>query len=326
MKLKFNTNLVVNIIIAGIAIVMILPWVSFLLTPKTVSQTSTTTIGTFNSWENNLKPIDTELSENLPYYQYIKLKDSIKLMRSLRDGDEPFKGSFMLGNIGVFYAADCSTCSLADYWRHAGSFDTKKSYLALLGWTLSTHNDLSYIDEGKFYVKNGQGYVRQALIDTSLKKPDGSVNNRIHIKDVPVKFRYNHIGEYLLIPISNAQAHVLVFMWGISLAFILTYLLYLISAFLRFIVDTSKGEIFTDKNVNRLKFIAASLVGFPIITYGLNYAMKLIFHDYFIPGVVLKDNLFPGWWMDLVLAVIFLLLYKAFRQGKSLKDEHDLTV
>jgi len=323
MKIKFSTNLVVNIIIAGIAIVMILPWLSFWLVSKTKSQTST--VGTYNSWENNLKPIDTELSESLPYDQYIKLKDSIKLMRSLRDGDEPFKGSFTLGNIGIFYASDCSTCSLADYWHHTRSFDTKKSYLALLGWTLS-HNDLSYIDEGKFYVKNGQGYVRQALIDTSFKKADGSVNNRIHIKDVPVKFRYNHRGEYLLIPISNTQAHILVFVWGISLAFILTYLLYLISAFLRFIVDTSKGEIFTDKNVNRLKFIASSLVGFPVITYGLNYAMRVIFHSYFIPGVVVKDNLLPGLWMDLVLAVIFLLLYKAFRQGKLLKDEHDLTV
>ncbi|MDB5158483.1 MAG: hypothetical protein JWR50_3190, partial [Mucilaginibacter sp.] len=150
--------------------------------------------------------------------------------------------------------------------------------------------------------------------------------NKIRLADVPVKFRYDHKDGYLLIPVIDSYTGILTVIFTIFLAILIGFTVYLISSFIGFVVDTSKGEIFTAKNVKRLRFIALTLFAFPILSYGLNYAMKCIFYDYFIPGIVVKDNLVPGLKINLVLLIIFLLLYKTFRQGKQLKDEHDLTV
>jgi hypothetical protein len=279
-----------------------------------------------NSWTGELKPIDAEPDQALPYYKYVKMKDSITTMRSLLDGDEPLIMSNTLGIIGVNYVRVCNRCNLKSPWNTDSKFANKTGYLALRGWALSTKNDLGYADEGKFHVKNGQGYVRQTIIDTSYIQADGARFNKIRLADVPVKFRYDHKGDYLLIPIASLLADILSMVFFALIILIIVYVVYLTVTFLRFIADTSKGEIFTVKNVARLKLLSISLLCYPVYMYGINYGLRLIFHDYFIPGVVLKENLQPGLWMNLLLAIIFLLLYKAFRQGKKLKEEQDLTI
>jgi len=104
------------------------------------------------------------------------------------------------------------------------------------------------------------------------------------------------------------------------------YMLYLLSAFLKFIADLSKGYSFTDKNVNRLRLIAISLLVYPCVLFLLALLMRLIFYKYFILDVTLNQGLLKYSWKPLVLGIIFLVLYRAFRQGKLLKDEQDLTV
>ncbi len=321
MKIKFNTNWVVNLIIAVIVIIILLPWLNMLrFTPFFIQSNNFE-----NSWNGHLKPIDDEPNVNLPHYQYKKLQDSINVIRTLRNGNPGMAGSSVFSLVGIQYGFSCDTCSLQTYTRSPHSIQNKDSYIALMGWTIGTENDLHYAQEGKFYVKNGQAYVRQAIIDTTIKKPNGNIYNKITLTDTPVKFRYYEKDGYLLIPISKSLAKVLNIA-SLSAIGLLIYALYLISAFLRFTADTAKGEIFTAKNVGRLKLIAISLLCLPVGYYVFNYLLKLIFHDYFIPGVVLKNPIMPGLWLILVLAVIFLLLYKAFRQGKLLKEEQDLTV
>jgi len=58
----------------------------------------------------------------------------------------------------------------------------------------------------------------------------------------------------------------------------------------------------------------------------LDMLMKFIFRDYFTADVVLNINPLKDSWQEPAEGIVFLLLYRAFRQGKKLKDEHDLTV
>ena len=97
-------------------------------------------------------------------------------------------------------------------------------------------------------------------------------------------------------------------------------------AFLKFIVDVSKGFSFTSENVFRLKLISLSLLGFPIVSFLLNLLMYPVFSSYFTDDVVLNTRAWSNDWIIIVVGIVFLLLFKAFRQGKKLKDEQDLTV
>lgn len=324
MKIKLNTNLAVNLIVISIAIYIALPF--FKMLNIHLGVTGNTNV--YNSWQaQHIKPIDNvALDENLPHSQYVKLKDSVLTMRNLRSGNASLVNRGGLPFISITHSLACDTCSFKWYKEHAylnTIYEHSQSYITLTGWTLNTRNYLGYVDEGKFYVENGQGYVRKTVLDTSIKRPDGSVYNKIHVADVPVKFRYNHVDGSLLIPVSNRGAHILAIIIRVTGVLFSLYVLYLISIFLKFAIDIFKGQTFTAKNIWRLQFIAFSLLGYPVIIYMLHYLMKFVFREYFIPGVILKSDVQIGSWEILGLVIIFLL---SFRQGKKLKEEHDLTV
>jgi hypothetical protein len=97
-------------------------------------------------------------------------------------------------------------------------------------------------------------------------------------------------------------------------------------AFLNFIFDLSKGLAFTENNIWRLKLIAISLILYPIVGFVVNWLLRLIFYSYFTPDVVMNWNVWSGWWKPIGMGLTFFLLYRAFSQGKTLKEEQDLTV
>jgi hypothetical protein len=325
MKIKFNTNLVVNVVIIGTII--------FIISYQLAKLGGFNTHNTANAWENQIKPIDPIIPDSLPHKQYVKLHDSITTMRNLKNGHTfDFGGvSVSIGFIGVSSNVSCDTCNYK-WYKSASMFDKylneklRRYYITLPGWKLSVDNQYNYIDDNNFFVEHGQAYLRRAITDTTIIKKDGTVYNKIHIEDVPVKFRYNEFSRSILIPVSSATAVVIKVILYILLFTWFLYGLFLVATFLKFVIDLSKGHAFTKENVWRLKIIAISLLVYQIAVLILNYGMKLIFHDYFTEGIVLNNTSWENAWKILLAGIIFLLLYKAFRQGKLLKEEQDLTV
>jgi hypothetical protein len=281
------------------------------------------------TWANdNLKPIDSTVSRSLSYTDYIKLNDSIKTIRKLKNGDYPIGRSAFMGDlIGTAENLHCDTCSIKWIFRHFPNVKEENNvryYLKLPGWKIKDAKWVERdIDSVRYYVKNDQAYIRKTIELYDKSNPKTRV---LQLVDIPVKFRYSQMDQCIMIPVSKSTKNIFTTLLLIIGVILILYFFYLISAFLKFIADLSKGLAFTDKNVWRLRLIALSLIVYPLSIFLLNLLMKPIFHSYFTSDVILNNDIWIGSWKMVAAGLVFLTLWKAFRQGKVLKEEQDLTV
>lgn len=285
------------------------------------------------TWSNHLPAIDPEVPDSLPYFEYLKLKEKINRTRQLRNGEFYGLGGFQWdGLICMGGGRLCDTCTinhdmLCDTCTKLDIPGIKQYYIKLTGWKLKRSTFVQYSsDSVKFYVEHKQSYVRKAIVDKVSFKKNGTKDYLVHEADVPVKFRYDSHENCIMIPISKTVSDILNPVMLVIGILITLYYFYLVAAFLNFIIDVSKGLSFTQKNINRLRLIALSLLGFPVLAFLLNMLMPVIFHSYFTEDVVFNIQSLSNDWKMMGIGIVFLLLFKAFRQGKLLKDEQDLTV
>ena len=301
MKLKWNSNFVINTTVICCLIFMA---VIYVLDGSSRIILNDETITAFDSSIG----IDGPVADSIPFRQHQKMTDSIKRMRNLKNGEIMTAGGVMFGNIiGVDGAIDCDTCSLDWYQKHIGGDGlATQYYITLNGWQIKDN----YFDNNytQIYVKNGRSYLW--------------IN---HI-NIPVKFRYDHRAHHLLIPVSKSiytTTNILIIIFE---CIFVPFIFYLAACFINFLVDLSKGLPFTDGNLRRLLTIALSLLVMPLLSFLANLFIKFIFRSYFVPDVVMSREVWADSWKVIMPGMTFLLLYRAFRQGKLLKDEQDLTV
>src|ERR1035437_5953326 len=95
MKIKFNTNLIINIIIIGYTIFLVINAVYTSYSDPFARKGN----GIVDNTENNLKPIYPYISDSLSYRQYTKLKDSISKLRRYKNGNYNIGGTPVLGGL-----------------------------------------------------------------------------------------------------------------------------------------------------------------------------------------------------------------------------------
>jgi len=319
MKIKLNTNLLINLVIVIYITFLLVLYVfsSYNYPPKSSIYVL-----------NNLKPIDTTLSDSLSYRQYNKLNDSIKQVRNFKNGDFTSGNGFYIGFIGTTASISCDTCTFK--WHIWHGFNDKANehyYIKLMFWKIkNTESIFWYADSVQFHVEHEQSFLRKVIMGSPKIKDKYGNFYHGRLVDVPVKFRYNSRDQSLLIPVSKSTKNIFDYVFGTVGIITAGYYFYLIGIFLSFIVDLSKGNAFTDKNIFRLKLITISLILLPVIVFLLNLLIKVLLHNYFTADVVMNYDMWKNVWKIIGLGLIFLLLYRAFRQGKILKDEQDLTV
>ena len=319
MKIKFNTNQVVYTIVGlYIAIVSVS---SFIVNYQYGPESDTYVA-------DNLKPIDGPIPDSLiaANYKYNKLKDSIKTLRGYKNGDIGGSG-WSVGFIGTTSNQSCDTCSLKWYaWQSYKDGTHQHYYIKLPYWRIRNSTGIfSYSDSVKFHVEHEQGYLRKVVPTHEMKDKKGSYYNG-YLVDDPVKFRYDTRDQSLLIPVSKSVKNTMDVVLGIVGICMASYFGFLILIFLVFILNVSKGLVFTDGSIFILKLIAMSLLIYPVAAFLLNLLLKLIFHSYFTPDVIMSPDVWKGQWKTIGLGLVFLVLYRAFRQGKILKEEQELTV
>jgi len=331
MKLKLKTNWIIGLII--------ICYVGYITTLcfRGISNPFYTFSLRYVNYIDTLKPIDAVVPDSVSYKKYNHLKDSIAIVRNLKNGDLYLRGfaTNCMNLFGTWSSLYCTNCSLTWFNKHIYNLDGKspeRYYIKLPGWKLNikttntstdTFQNTAGIDSVQFYVENGKSYIRKLIPAQPYPRDNHDIKYRM--VDMPVKFSYHRYDQSLMIPINKSTSNtisVIILVVAISLA---VYMLTLILLFIRFIIDVSKGRSFTDRNVGSLRLIAMSLLLYPVAVLLFNLLMKLVFYSYFIPDLILKDGIMD-YWKVIGLGVIFLMLYKAFNQGKLLKEDRDLTV
>lgn len=323
MKIKITTKTLIGLIVGGLFVIAPVAFFSVYFTPATVTVSTDHVITT-----DLLKPIDPEVPAALPYYRYINKRDSIRLRRNLKNENVFRTGGLyfytVIGTTGGYLYCDTCTDPYYAFKSRPGPHPVQY-YITLPAWKIkNTSNDHLYGDSVKFYREQNRSYLRKML--TKRVKGGGRYAEHLYEVVVPVKYNYDTSVGAIMIPVdkgTRTAVNVIVIIFDAAFLF---YGGYLFSCFLAFIIDLSRGKAFTISNIKTLRLIAFSLLLFPVVMLLLVFLMKLVFYQYFTPEVVLNTTAWIDLWKPFATGIVFLLLFSAFKQGKALKDEQDLTV
>jgi hypothetical protein len=329
MKIKFNKDRALNFVIAGYVAFIIF---SFFRGCYQSGPSEKFGGPSYVYTDTRLKPFDPPIPDSLEQSKtlYNKIKDSLTLIRDFKNADFPgassTSGLLYLGTSGTVY---CDTCSIQLFFNGKHNESQIRYGIKLLGWEVKEAKSGEFFstDSVVFHIEHNQAYLRKcAIVSPAIKNKDGSLFHKIGMVDEPVKFRYDRRDQCLIIPVNKTVKNTMdvIFLGvGIGLA---SFFLALTGTFIVFIIDLSNGLAFTDKNILTLQRIAITLLVYPVATFLFNLLIRLIFNSYFTSDVVLKNDVWDGSWKIIALGIVFLMLWKAFKQGKRLKDEQDLTV
>ena len=316
--MKFTLNIkhlaVVVIIAAGI-----ICYLKYALVPGTINDNTTYII------ENTSKPLDPEIPTDLPYNKYIALKQKAQQVRDIKNGDWYNGNSLRFGYIiATNEALFCDTCTVGNSKLEISG--KQQYYIALPGWRLKQDVDSPWHpDSTTLYVDKGQSYIRKTVVD-KFEKAGHNLNYTTHFAAIPVKFKYHREGNYVMIPVAKGIKQVCDYiLYGMFILF-LGFFFFIIGEFLKFVFALSKGQAFTVDNVFRLRIIALGLLGYPVVMFLLALLMRLIFSSYLTSDITLNPAVYSDSWQMVCAGIVFWLLFKAFKQGKALKEENELTV
>lgn len=328
MKFKFpearTVNLIVNVSIVLVILLMLATFLSLMIkqsastTTYISSSAGPSKVSKFSN-NNSLDPIDMVISDTLPYQTYRHLTDSVRQRRMMKNGMLSGSSSQAVF-IGGITLDRCENCSIFDDSRSK----IREHFIKLNWWVLDT---VARPESVRYYVKNGKPFLRKVICKlkhSSENYQDYDCNE----VDIAVPFRYDtDWSKGLLIPTSKGAVRILnVVSLGFGILLGLFFLYYIIGGGVKFLLEIARGTPFSDTNVQRLKIIAYSFLLIPVSLFLLNLLMRLIFYKYFTADIKLSSEAWDFLWKGLVLSVIFGALYLAFRKGKELKDEQDLTV
>ncbi len=198
-------------------------------------------LGIYDAQINKLKPIDTPLSVDLPYSQFMQLKSEQRRMRSLKNGDYNRTIRNFIGVIGVGRAQIlCDTC-------HNGPnnypLEKRYYYISLPGWKLrSTTSPVPALDSVIFHVEKFQAYIRKNVVST--KTIDGDELYNVEVKDIPVKFKYSHKSQMIKIPVSEQTTATLKPIFTTLNIILVLYALFNLLIFIQLIMSLLGGSSF----------------------------------------------------------------------------------
>lgn len=273
------------------------------------------------------------LTDSLPF-KLIKTKiDSIDAVTEAYMN--PFwDGGYSIGGLfGVQESRECDTC---DYGRlRFARYDPPKTdikYYILLNDFVTIEDSLSRLHKPVYFKKKGKFYKKYLKPDSSLTQ-----NNRNHTLIWVTEEKKYGINELFLSTHKEAHKNVIIpvsktvfIIWKIlsyviSLIFLIIFLGFLARNFILFILDLSKGEAFTQKNYQRLFYIAYTLLFCALFIFTVKLIIHLTYKKYYT-----GDFTFYYDWGEnaqyIMVALITLLIAKAIKRGYEIKQEQDLTV
>lgn len=327
--MKFNypkpktVNVIVNVSMLLFVILVLATILPFVISSEPTGTTIIFTDSTRSSGVTTFsidelsEPIDLVIPDSLPYRRYRYLTDSVKQRRMMKDGMQSGGSTSMF--VGGLTLDRCEHCSIVDDRQKI-----REHFIKLSWWVLDTAGMPKPV---RYYVKDGKPYLRKVICNPPYS-PKNYENYSCKEVDIAVPFRCDYSwNKAMLIPASENMVSILNYAsLGVVVLLSLFFLYFIIGGFIKFLLEIARGTPFSETNVQRLKIIALGFLLVPVSLFSLNLLMRLIFDRYFTADIKLSTEAWAFLWKGLVLSAIFGALYFAFRKGKELKEEQDLTV
>lgn len=254
-----------------------------------------------------LPPIDQKVPDTLPHSIHKQMQDSIANVRRLKNG---MPVSAIRGIMfGVQQNIRCDTCT--GLFNKDGGI--REYLINLYGWTIDIAGYQCSITA--YYVKDGKSHIRKFLPENG--------GNLYREMGAEVPFRFDADRNSIMIPVSKSTYEVARIVVVVGAVY---FLYFLCGSAIKFLGEIARGTPFSDTNVRRLKILAINFFAFPFVLVLFDCLFGVIFRHYFTPDVKLDLPLWKYFGLPFAIGFVFLLLYIAFRKGKSLKEEQELTV
>jgi hypothetical protein len=319
MKTKFTTSRIINLAI-GAAIALSIGFVVFIFL--------STTVGPFNDGSTSsatideLPPIDPVIPDTIPHRRYKQLTDSIRFIRNRKNG--MLQGFSLGGVIGFQTMERCEDCNFRAWDKgHIKDID----YLISFGdWKLDTTGGEFFIPL-IYFVKEGKSYLRKTICKKKSQSKWGSNFTCIE-KDFAIPFRIDTQRKNIMVPVSETTFKIArIIVIGTTILVFIYFVYFVIGGFIKVLAEIAQGTPFSERNVKRLRFIALNLLFIPLGVFLISVLLvPLVFHSYFTSDIRLDAESWKSLGKPAILCLIFAALYRAFKKGKQLKEENDLTV
>lgn len=272
---------------------------------------------------NNLF-FSTYVNDSLPYYEYRRIEDSLKRIRSAKELDNKSVGSGQrFGSLGFFNIKINRDPMIYDFSETDSLLQLKEEklyYLSLDGYNLNYEN--------KFFVQNGKFYLAIVKWDSVVKRKYDSTTVG-HYQRKEIKVRYATDNQRILIPISKKKYNSFESALTIFLFISIFFLIYIfIGLPIQILVDISKGRAFTKENIRRFKLMAFVLFFCTFLKVFSPYILDF-FYRKMIPKEFRLEPVSSAIISNIYLFLIALVLFfvgKAFQRGYNLQQEQDLTI
>lgn len=144
----------------------------------------------------------------------------------------------------------------------------------------------------------------------------GNIENSQFNKEIP--YHINSIRTYVEPGTWHNILQTLLLPWGIAF-------IYGLYCLIRFLIAVSKREIFTDRNVHRIRWFAYSYVGGELLMALIFWLKdKATIAQISLPGhEVISNALIEADWISMIVIILFT---EIFSVGTKIKEEQDLTI
>ena len=191
-----------------------------------------------------------------------------------------------------------------------------------------TLNGYSTDFENKFFIQDEKFYLAVVKWDSVRKRTYDSINVGHYVrKEIPV--RYSAEDKKIQIPLSKKKYDLLNSLFTILFYVFLFGMIFIFFGLpVQILINISRGNAFTKRNIKRLNIMALVLFVYASLTMLAPYMIKFIFRK-LIPEELRLESFSSRIEANLYLFLIAIVLFiigKAFQKGYNLQEEEDLTV
>lgn len=329
-----ESNRIVNLILGLIVLFMVIQF--YILTGSNTiidfSNTESSSTISYNIDPDSLYRVS--LPDTLPYRVYQHKMDSINsCSNNLLRNHLWAKGWQKESGVGVGEFSECDTCDYSKYnpIYESGDKGVSKFYLTLSDLE-PVKGDPRFDAPPIIFSNLGFTYMKYLNIDKIVKR-NGETGASAHFVVKKLKYRVvdwnistDKTHKKILIPVSKTYYQIFnVFSIVIAIALALLFFTVIVRGFIVFLIEIAKGKAFSVENYKKLYRIAYLIAFIPLY----NIIPKLIFHWIYRSYYQNEFTIYIDWGENIkwiFIALVILILAKAFKKGYQIQQEQDLTV